>query len=109
MSSAIREGFRGHWRRSLMDELVSLLGILQGDPRPGRGAMGALAGLMSGYPPKPELSYPAPAGSPLARRLGVVIRYLQDRDEDDVLRALSDEPAERLFPALAILLTESQG
>lgn len=105
---SIREGFRGRWRRAMMDELVSMLGILQGDPRPGRGAMGTLAGLMSGYPPKPELSYPAPAGSPLARRLTVVIGYLRAHDESEVLRALQEGPAEGLFPGLQALLRAEQ-
>ena len=101
----VRQGFAAPHRRALMDELVSYLGILQGQPRPGRGAMGALAGLMAGYPPPAGEQHPAPAGSPTARRLTKVIAYLQARGEDAVLAALAEPPGERLFPGIGALLS----
>lgn len=101
----IREGFRARHRRALMDELVSLLGILQGDPRPGRGAIGSLSGLMSGYPPPAGSSFPAPAGSPTARRLSKVIAYLRRRGESRLLSAMAEPPMEALFPGIGLLLS----
>ena len=88
-----------------MDELVSLLGILQGSPRPGRGAIGALAGLMSGYPPPAGSVFPAPLGSPTARRLSKVIAYLRLRGEAPLLAALAGEPIEGLYPGIRHLLS----
>ena len=102
----IRGGFLAKHRRALMDELVSLLGILQGAPRPGRGAIGALSGLMSGYPPPAGSSFPAPLGSPTARRLTKVIDYLRARGEDRLLAAMSDPPMEALFPGIRELLAD---
>ena len=102
----VRTGFRARHRRALLDELVALLGILQGDPRPGRGAVGTLAGLMSGYPPDAGVQYPAPAGSPTARRLGHVVRYLQHRGEARLIAALSEPPAEALFPGIGVVIAE---
>lgn len=102
----VRTGFRARHRRVLLDELVALLGILQGDPRPGRGAIGALAGLMSGYPPEPGTQHPAPAGSATARRLGHVLRYLQHRGEARLIAALGEPPAENLFPGIGAVIAE---
>jgi hypothetical protein len=90
-----------------MDELVSLLGILQGAPRPGRGAIGALAGLMSGYPPPAGSVFPAPMGSPTARRLSLIIDYLRARGEHQLLAALAGPPIEGLFPGIGLLLAKT--
>ncbi|MDG1481051.1 MAG: glycosyltransferase [Myxococcota bacterium] len=100
----IREGFSAPHRRALMDELVSLIGILQGAPRPGRGAIGALSGLMSGYPPSAGACFPAPPGSPTARRLEKIIAYLRLRGEQQLLAALAGPPMEALFPGIGWLL-----
>ena len=104
----IREGFSAPHRRALMDELVSLIGILQGAPRPGRGAIGALSGLMSGYPPPAGALFPAPSGSPTARRLSKIIAYLRLRGEQQLLVALAGPPMEALYPGIGRLL-EPQG
>ncbi|MEL6347786.1 MAG: glycosyltransferase [Myxococcota bacterium] len=103
----IKEGFQARHRRALMDELVGLLGILQGAPRSGRGAMGALGGLMTGYPPPSTASYPAPIGSANARRLAKVIGYLEAQGEGTLLQALRAPPVERLFPGISQLLAEA--
>lgn len=105
----IREGFTAPHRRALMDELVSLLGILQGAPRPGRGAIGALAGLMSGYPPPAGSMFPAPLGSPTARRLAKIVAYLRLRGEERLLTAMAGPPMEALYPGIGRLLNPGDG
>lgn len=104
----VREGFRANHRRALLDELVALLGIIQGEPRPGRGAMGTLAGLMAGYPPSAGGPHPAPAGSDNARRLGHALAFLRAGGELTLLAALAEPPAEALFPGIGVLLAEAQ-
>ncbi|MFT4977529.1 MAG: thioredoxin-like negative regulator of GroEL [Myxococcota bacterium] len=102
----VRGGFRARHRRAMLDELVSLLGVLQGDPRPGRGAVGTLAGLMSGYPPSAGTVHPLPAGSPDARRIGHVLRYLSRNGEEALLAALGEPQSEQLFPGIGGVLAE---
>lgn len=104
-TQAATQGFQAPRRQALMNELVALLGILQGEPRPGWGAMGALSGLMSGYPPSSAEVHPAPPGSATHRRLAHVLAFLRERGEATLLAALREPPVRRLFPGIEALLS----